>query len=291
VRFVTNIATVVTHHLLIRTSTTRSKFEEATPKGYRYGVSAIIGVKFEKDPTYMIFYRVITDLETVRDDLVGAPGGNVLKDRKFALRQRVTLCVLRQFQCNLREYAMLTRMNSPYRFQQVTTKSGLEQIAHGAGLDCACRLDVSLIGGQDNDFCLGISFTKSADYVNAVHVGQSKIQQSDVWMMLLKEIDRLLPIFCLCDKHHVAFAGNHCRESLAQRRVVVYDQNTNSLVKLGRWQGWPLAANSHQISCWHGRDGAHRLSLIQSRTSRVLLPNLPRVPSNPQRGKELAWRI
>lgn len=203
----------------------RSKLEEPAPNGDGHSMRAIVRIELEKNASNVALHGVIADVKPVSDDLVRASGCDLLQDFDLALRQSGTGSVLRNLKLHFGEDPTLSRMDCAHRRKKIATKCGFEKITPCSGSQSPHRLNVTLVGRQDNDLRFWMRFANHTDHFNPADVRQPKIQERDIGPDRLVKPNRLLPRFSRTREDHVGLAPNHRRQSLLQDRVVINNQD------------------------------------------------------------------
>ena len=70
------------------------------------------------------------------------------------------------------------------------------------------------------------NFINGADAIQGRH---AQVKQCDVGPVLLPEINRFTAIGGFAHYQHVSLPSDHCGQSLADRHMIVGDQNANSI--------------------------------------------------------------
>ena len=64
---------------------------------------------------------------------------------------------------------------------------------------------------------------------DTIHFRHLQIHERDVGSMTLKALDCLDAVFCLSDDRHVGFTVDHRYDAFAHQRMIVDDENADSL--------------------------------------------------------------
>ena len=193
-------------------------------------VSSVIRIELHKNSADVTFHCVITDMKPVSDDLVRATCSYLFQDLNFTFCQLGASRMERDLRFDGRKNAILPGVYGPDRCQKFFAKRRFQEVSHGPRLKGTNGLNVTLVRREHNDPRGGMRFSQYLDHVNSTHIRQTEIQKHDVRLDGLKEPYGFRTSGGLADKGHVRLAANHGCEALKEHRVIVDDDDSNSLV-------------------------------------------------------------
>lgn len=125
-------------------------------------------------------------------------------------------------------------VDAPYCIEEAAVRHALDEIAHGAGFEGLVNVPVALVGGKDDDMCARGGGNDAPDRLDSADIGQRKIHQGDVGVVLVKEPDSLECSACLRDDGHVRTALNNGDDAKAQNGVVVDHEDADGCGNIRR---------------------------------------------------------
>src|SRR5271165_2942600 len=178
----------------------------------------------------------------------------------------------------------------PYHVDQFFRGHALESVTVGSGLQGAPDIDIAFESCDGNDTGI-VEFGEDRDHrVDAAHVGQSDIHQSDVGPKLTELLQRSGAGCGFTGQRHIRLAVDHGGEALAEQRVVVNDQDANGPIHSAISQyDWLCVRRAVQAGSKAKRPGTHnstsvpRASLLMMRRCAPIRSALSRIPCMPQR--------
>src|SRR6202789_477275 len=111
--------------------------------------------------------------------------------------------------------------------EQFAMQQTFQQIRAGAGFESADDLDVTGVGGEDDEARVGKFSADGAHGVDACHAGHLQIHEHDIGPMQTKLFDGFKAIGSLADELQVGLIGNERGDALAQNRVIVDQGDAN----------------------------------------------------------------
>jgi hypothetical protein len=100
-------------------------------------------------------------------------------------------------------------------------RSGLEEVAAGAGLDGAEDVLVAVEAGEDDDLRVGVGLADGGDHVAAAHGGHAQVHQEDVRAVGGERLDGRGAVGRLAQHLHVGLGLDEGAQAQPHQGVVV----------------------------------------------------------------------
>ena len=124
--------------------------------------------------------------EVIGNDFVGVAGGDQAKDFDFARGERVIGGMVREFGGDFGRDTLLPSVNGADGVEKFAMQEAFQQVSASAGFEGANDLDVTGVGGEDDETSVGKFGADGAHGVDAVHAGHLQIHEHDVGPMEAK---------------------------------------------------------------------------------------------------------
>ena len=160
--------------------------------------------------------------------LLRLPLGDVAQHLDLARSQGLLSRVLGELRRHVVRDPLAAGVDLADRLDQLPRRHALEQVAARAGRERALDLDVALEGREHDDASVGELGADGGERVDAAHVGQAQVHERHVGPLRPVLLDASRPVRRLGHELHVGLRVDQRADPLAQQRMVVHAQDSNT---------------------------------------------------------------
>src|ERR1700756_3838574 len=120
------------------------------------------------------------------------------KDLHLAIGKQLVGVVFRKLGCDLDRNSPSSRVNLANPIDQLARRHALKQVSSRTFCEGPANLVVAVESSQDDATCVGKFGTDGDHCVYAAHVRKPEIHESDVRLVLSKQLNRLACVGSLC---------------------------------------------------------------------------------------------
>src|SRR5215470_3702792 len=189
----------------------------------------VIRTKFLYDVFNMCLDCLFGDEEFFGDIPIAVSTSELAKDLHFARCKWIVAEVFSQVGRYLRRNPLLAGMDLANGIQQFTGRHTLQHVTAGSGFKRTLNFHITGKGGQHDDTSFRELRPYRDDCVDATHVGKLQVHKRHVGHALRVAPDRFTATGGIPDQVHVVLTLDDGGKTFVQQRVVVNDQNANSI--------------------------------------------------------------
>jgi hypothetical protein len=115
----------------------------------------------------------------------------------------------------------LPRVNAPDRLDQIFAHGCLQEITHGASLECLAGLCITAVRSEYDAARARRSLNYSLDRLYSIHPGHLQINQRHIRLMLLECRDSIISIRNFCHEDHIRFSFDSSGNTVKYQRMIV----------------------------------------------------------------------
>src|SRR5262249_32583543 len=189
----------------------------------------VTGAKFLHDVLNVHFHRLFRDEEFFSNISIAISPSQLAKNLHFALGKLLVAVMFSQIGRDLGRNSLFPGMDLANCLQQFVGRHTLQHITTSSGFEGALNLHIPGKGGEHDDASIR-EFRPNADHgIDASHVGKLQVHDRYVRLVLGEAPDSLTPTGSVTNQHHVGLILNDGGKTFVQKRMVVNDQNSNSI--------------------------------------------------------------